>query len=1064
MAPQSSDSKPLFQKDEKALCFHGEMLYDAKITDVKRTDPKETKSPFHYKVHYKGWKNTWDDWVPQDRLRKPTEDNRELAAHLRQQAILKANPKMAGKTRRGQGSEIGSGRGSEERTSSVPAAGGRGSKRARDNDLEKVGGDSPSHKRTRVRDRDSRHDDIPPFDMIAWIADLPASEKARKYASKVKKLPKPNLDIENPLDAESITSIIAHLSDVDNNMDQPTTVDDNEDKPKTADDKEDKPKTPDGKEDKPTTVDDNGDQPTTLDDKEDKLTTEDGKEDSKPSQSVEQRRNDEIDLRQFVYVPRKAAVKATTALAEANSKQLSVAAPSAKKTTKKTASKSSSSAATKKADAATPSPHNVPAGLSKKTLSNSETVTSRTKDTKVVSGKGKANVGKKSDATKAQPKAQQASGPNRSHITANPDGEGVPSDELLSDAKPEDKFAGIKDEESEVNVVTSLRRSVRTAAAVSTAKVKSQIQSMATSFSRTINQTHASSPTPSSQSSTSSKTLRSSTATKPGARKRGKPYTMQQHRGPKHQLPPHFEELPSDIDSDNEDHGAAPATIAPGAPFEVDPPGSNTPLDALKFPYRLIEKINRDGDRFPLGWTEEHLKCIPDHCLVWVREELLVKMPYSVLENRPHWVLKEVPDNAPFWDQWERENEAKIINAFVTKVKGRPNDDHYALNVLASLATDRAFEDAARASRSFGKVTTDKSEERCKKCVKFGVKCDGVKPVCHSCKQAGRECDFSISMDEESYGRRGSVDDRQQEFANLSGDNLDVALRARVPATRAITGLDVLALAAEVVESGAADRVQSNPLGNTKDPGYGNGSDSLGNTQDAGYGNGSGSPSLRGLFPMLQLAKIAESLFHDFDLERGTPAYLNMPSQEDAFYTRPSIRITIPDHLKNLLVDDWENVTKSLLLVPLPSQAPANFIIDEYFNEEKMNRRLCSPEADILEEFCAGLKMYFEKAVGKILLYRFERSQLAEVRKLWESGRYKEWEGKGPGDCYGAEHLTRMIVNLPEMIAQTNMDLEAVARLKTELSKFSIWLSRNSTKYFCAKYEKPSAEYIENAR
>jgi mortality factor 4-like protein 1 len=44
------------------------------------------------------------------------------------------------------------------------------------------------------------------------------------------------------------------------------------------------------------------------------------------------------------------------------------------------------------------------------------------------------------------------------------------------------------------------------------------------------------------------------------------------------------------------------------------------------------------------------------------------------------------------------------------------------------------------------------------------------------------------------------------------------------------------------------------------------------------------------------------------------------------------------------------------------------------------------------------------------------------------------------------------------------MDAEAVSRLKTELSKFSTWLSRNSSKFFCAKYEKPSAEYVENAR
>jgi mortality factor 4-like protein 1 len=53
---------------------------------------------------------------------------------------------------------------------------------------------------------------------------------------------------------------------------------------------------------------------------------------------------------------------------------------------------------------------------------------------------------------------------------------------------------------------------------------------------------------------------------------------------------------------------------------------------------------------------------------------------------------------------------------------------------------------------------------------------------------------------------------------------------------------------------------------------------------------------------------------------------------------------------------------------------------------------------------------------------------------------------------------------MPELIAQTNMDTQAVARLKEEISKFCVWLSRNSTKYFVAKYEKPSEEYIQNAR
>ena len=83
----------------------------------------------------------WDDWVLQDRLRKFTEDNKELAANLRRDLIQQNQPKSAIKPtqarNRKQGSELDSGRGSEERHSSVPA-GARGTKRGRDNDIEKV--------------------------------------------------------------------------------------------------------------------------------------------------------------------------------------------------------------------------------------------------------------------------------------------------------------------------------------------------------------------------------------------------------------------------------------------------------------------------------------------------------------------------------------------------------------------------------------------------------------------------------------------------------------------------------------------------------------------------------------------------------------------------------------------------------------------------------------------------------------------------------------------------------------------------------------------------------------
>ena len=81
----------------------------------------------------------WDDWVPQDRIRKDTDENRELAANLRQESILLNQPHKAKATstkKKTVGSDVSSLRGSEDRQTPVT---GRGQKRGRDNEIEKVG-------------------------------------------------------------------------------------------------------------------------------------------------------------------------------------------------------------------------------------------------------------------------------------------------------------------------------------------------------------------------------------------------------------------------------------------------------------------------------------------------------------------------------------------------------------------------------------------------------------------------------------------------------------------------------------------------------------------------------------------------------------------------------------------------------------------------------------------------------------------------------------------------------------------------------------------------------------
>lgn len=86
-------------------------------------------------------KHSWDDWVPQDRVRKFTDENKELAAQLHNQMkmLQQKAPKNPGKGgKRANGSDFSSARGSEERHASAAAQSSRGPRRNRDYDLENV--------------------------------------------------------------------------------------------------------------------------------------------------------------------------------------------------------------------------------------------------------------------------------------------------------------------------------------------------------------------------------------------------------------------------------------------------------------------------------------------------------------------------------------------------------------------------------------------------------------------------------------------------------------------------------------------------------------------------------------------------------------------------------------------------------------------------------------------------------------------------------------------------------------------------------------------------------------
>ena len=121
---------------------------------------------------------------------------------------------------------------------------------------------------------------------------------------------------------------------------------------------------------------------------------------------------------------------------------------------------------------------------------------------------------------------------------------------------------------------------------------------------------------------------------------------------------------------------------------------------------------------------------------------------------------------------------------------------------------------------------------------------------------------------------------------------------------------------------------------------------------------------------------------------------------------RPEIKVTIPDSLKLKLVQDWESVTKSQQLVSLPRTPTVSEICIKFKQECSSSKKGYREDKkeDVLNEVIEGIKLYFDRALGNLLLYRFERPQYMEIKQEKPDLRMS--------DIYGAEHLLRLFGTL----------------------------------------------------
>ncbi|KAH8826806.1 MRG-domain-containing protein [Flagelloscypha sp. PMI_526] len=127
MSVSNSPATPTFRVDERVLAYHGPLIYEAKVLEVRNVVEGDEELSgalgYHYKVHYKGWKSSWDEYVHFSRLLKFTEENLAEQKRLRQNQQAVAQPK--------------GGKYAKDKKPTTSSTGGnlpRGVKRSRDDD------------------------------------------------------------------------------------------------------------------------------------------------------------------------------------------------------------------------------------------------------------------------------------------------------------------------------------------------------------------------------------------------------------------------------------------------------------------------------------------------------------------------------------------------------------------------------------------------------------------------------------------------------------------------------------------------------------------------------------------------------------------------------------------------------------------------------------------------------------------------------------------------------------------------------------------------------------------
>jgi len=193
---------------------------------------------------------------------------------------------------------------------------------------------------------------------------------------------------------------------------------------------------------------------------------------------------------------------------------------------------------------------------------------------------------------------------------------------------------------------------------------------------------------------------------------------------------------------------------------------------------------------------------------------------------------------------------------------------------------------------------------------------------------------------------------------------------------------------------------------------------------------------------------------------------------------RHSEKLVIPFTLKKVMVEEWEIISQCKMVPVLPSTVTIREALDKYLASkleviaikptDEQNSENTTPSKEETEEYknkelewknmCDGIAMFFNQALPFRLLYRQEETQFALIEADPDLSLIPKSE------LYGCEHLLRLFVHLPALLAENLTDTESRPIL-SKLGDLIRFLQKHQSTLFTQAYRKPNEDEIrENDR